>query len=79
MKFDPAKLRMQLSGKGMGVYDLQRAFLVRGKKITPEAIYGWVSGRSAPNADNLILLAQLLECRPEDFYASDISIACDMK
>ena len=33
---------------------------------TPQAIYKWINGHGLPSIDNLVILADLFECRIDD-------------
>lgn len=48
--------------RGMTKADIQRYFGFS----TPQAVYKWIYGKSLPSADNLVILADLFECRIDD-------------
>lgn len=48
--------------RGLSKADIQRHF----EFSTPQAVYKWIYGKSLPSADNLVILADLFECRIDD-------------
>ena len=59
------KLKQVLEEKGMSAYRVAEEFNKR-KKISHEAVYGWVRGRGVPCADNLKILCEILNCSSQD-------------
>lgn len=48
--------------RGTSVADIQWHF----KFYTPQAVYKWINGQSIPTVDNLVILADLFECKIDD-------------
>lgn len=48
--------------QGMSKADIQHHFGF----TTPQAVYKWIHGKSLPSADNLVILADLFNCKIED-------------
>ena len=51
----------------MTVRDIQKIFGF----ATPQAIYKWIHGKSLPNIDNLLILADVFDVNIEDILSVD--------
>lgn len=51
----------------MSVRDIQKIFGF----ATPQAIYKWIHGKSLPNIDNLLILANIFDVSIEDILSVD--------
>lgn len=50
------------TAKGLTVRDMQAAFGF----ATPQAIYKWFRGAALPTVDNMVILADIFQCRIDD-------------
>ena len=64
------QIRNLLLEKGYSVKDVQSAMGFE----NPQAIYKWMSGRSLPSLDNLLILSRLLHTSMEDILVTDEGI-----
>lgn len=62
-----SQIKNLLRKKGYSVRDVQGAMGFE----NPQAIYKWISGRSLPSLDNLIILSKLLNTSIEDILVLD--------
>ena len=53
--------------KGLSVKDIQHHFGFE----TPQAVYKWMTGRAMPCLDNLVILADLYQCKVDDMIVCD--------
>jgi transcriptional regulator with XRE-family HTH domain len=65
------QIRKLLTEHGYTVKDVQS---VMGFE-NPQAIYKWISGRSLPSLDNLVILSRLLHTSMEDILVVDGDVA----
>lgn len=56
------KIRDMRTAKGLTVRDMQAAFGF----ATPQAIYKWFRGAALPTVDNMVILADIFQCRIDD-------------
>lgn len=61
------RIRQLLSEKGYAVRDVQNAMGFE----NPQAIYKWLSGKSLPSLDNMVILSRLLHTNIEDILVVD--------
>lgn len=61
------KLKTLLKSKGMKVKDLQDVFGF----ANPQAIYNWMSGKTMPSVDNLVVLSVVLDTKLDDLLVID--------
>lgn len=61
------KLKDLMKSKGMKVKDLQMVFGF----ANPQAIYNWLSGKSLPTVDNLLVLSVVLDITMNDLLVVD--------
>ncbi len=67
------RIKTLLTEKGYSVKDIQ---IVMGFE-NPQAIYKWISGKSLPSIDNLLILSKVLHTSIEDILVYDGDIgAC---
>jgi transcriptional regulator with XRE-family HTH domain len=67
-KFGEIKKLKSNIGKLMDESPYKREFFQKRYKKTPNTISNWCTGRSKPSADELFDLAELLDCKVDDFY-----------
>lgn len=53
-------INAQLDVLGMNVKQLQRALLAEGVDVTPQAIYAWLNGDTAPRPETQVVIARIL-------------------
>lgn len=56
------RLKMLMTEKGLKAKDLQEIFGFS----YPQAIYNWLSGKTLPSIDNLVVLSSVLEVSLEE-------------
>ena len=61
------KIKSLLTEKGFSVKDVQSAMGFE----NPQAIYKWISGKSLPSLDNLVILSRLLHTSMESILVVD--------
>lgn len=61
------KLKSLLKAKGMKVKDLQNVFGF----ANPQAIYNWMSGKTMPSVDNLVVLSVVLDTKLDELLVVD--------
>ena len=61
------KIKSLLTEKGFSVKDVQSAMGFD----NPQAIYKWISGKSLPSLDNLVILSRLLHTSMESILVVD--------
>lgn len=60
-------IRKLLSENGYTVKDVQNAMGFE----NPQAVYKWISGKSLPSLDNIVILSRLLHTNIEDILVID--------
>ena len=55
-------IKSMRSARGITVREMQAAFGF----ATPQAIYKWFRGAAMPTVDNLVILADIFQCRIDD-------------
>ncbi len=65
------RIRFYMNMRGYSVRDVQSAMGFE----NPQAIYKWLSGKSLPSLDNLIILCYLLKVQMEDVLVVSGDIA----
>ena len=61
------RMRQLLDKNGYSVRDIQEAFGFE----YPQAVYHWLSGRSLPNLDNIVILSKILHTTIEEILVLD--------
>ena len=61
------RIKQLLGEKGYTVRDIQRACGFE----NPQAVYKWITGKSLPSIDNLIILARIFNTSIEDILVID--------
>ena len=65
-------IKQLLSEKGYSVRDVQSAMGFE----NPQAIYKWLSGKSLPSLDNIVILSRLLHTGIESILVIDGDAVC---
>jgi len=55
-------------GELLRVSKYKREYIIKELNITHNTLSNWVTGKTYPTADKLFILADLLECKVDDFY-----------
>ncbi|MCM3030398.1 helix-turn-helix transcriptional regulator [Niallia sp. MER 6] len=55
-------------GELLRVSKYKREYIIKELNITHNTLSNWVTGKTFPTADKLFILADLLECKVDDFY-----------
>ena len=66
------RIKQLLSEKGYSVRDVQSAMGFE----NPQAIYKWLSGKSLPSLDNIVILSRLLHTGIESILVIDGDAVC---
>lgn len=53
--------------RNLSVKDIQNHFGFS----TPQAVYKWMTGKSLPTIDNLVILADLYQCKVDDMLVCE--------
>lgn len=61
------RIRALLTKQGLSVRDVQTAMGFE----NPQAVYKWLSGKSLPSLDNLVILSRILHTHMEDILVLD--------
>lgn len=61
------RIRSLLTKQGLSVRDVQTAMGFE----NPQAVYKWLSGKSLPSLDNLVILSRILHTHMEDILVLD--------
>ena len=61
------RIKKLLKQNGYTVRDIQEAMGFE----NPQAVYKWISGKSLPNLDNLLILSKVLHTSMEDILVYD--------
>ena len=61
------RIRALLTKQGLSVGDVQTAMGFE----NPQAVYKWLSGKSLPSLDNLVILSRILHTHMEDILVLD--------
>lgn len=69
MKMTGQKIADMISDKGFTIKAIQNIFGFN----QPTAIYKWVHGVAMPTLDNMIILADIFECRVDDILVVEKS------
>ncbi len=64
-----AKIKELITGKGMAVRDIQKAFGF----ASPYPVYKWINGQSLPAVENLVVLAKIMDITVDDLLVVDIN------
>ena len=64
-------LKALMKSKNLTVKDLQKVFGF----ANPQAIYNWLSGKTLPTVDNLLVLSFVFDTTIDDFVVTDMLAA----
>lgn len=65
------RIRQMTAEKGYSVKDIQKAMGFE----NPQAVYKWMSGKSLPSLDNLVILSRILNTSIESILVIDGDIS----
>lgn len=73
-------IQQEATGKRIKYLLMQKGYTVRQVQEVmgfenPQAVYKWLSGRSLPSIDNLLVLSRLLQTSIEDILVTDENVA----